>query len=569
MSYIVFARKWRPKTFDEIIGQDHVAQILKNAIKSDRVAHAYIFSGPRGVGKTSAARIFAKALNCEKGPAPEPCNSCEACGQISESRSLDVLEIDGASNRGIDEIRNLRENVKFAPAQGRYKIYIIDEVHMLTAEAFNALLKTLEEPPPHVKFIFATTQANKVLPTILSRCQRFDFRKISTKDIVDKLSFISKEEKLQVQDDALFAIARAADGSMRDAESILDQLSSFAGKKIGLESVNRVLGTLGGETLFEIADAVAAKDTPGVLKMVDELAKEGKDISLVALELLEHFRNLMIAKVGKNPEELIDLSEESVKRLSRQSANFTIEDLLYFINVLSGAYDMIRRSNMSRIPLEMAVIRITRSDSIRSLGEILKEVSRLEEKISENMGDDYVEKEPGPPGKEEPLRQPEQPQQPGQQSQQQPEETPVIEGDINLKSIEDIWLNVINNVKAKKISIASCLAEGEPVSYNGEVVMLGFTKSHSFHREVIEKPQNKIIVEGVISEILGKELRLQFTTIEARREPNNAAFENQAGEEAIPMEALDAEAEHAKDPIVGSALDIFKGRVVNNKRRRN
>ena len=567
MSYIVFARKWRPKTFDEIIGQDHVAQILKNAIKSDRVAHAYIFTGPRGVGKTSAARIFAKALNCEKGPAPEPCNDCAACGQISESRSLDVLEIDGASNRGIDEIRNLRENVKFAPAQGRYKIYIIDEVHMLTAEAFNALLKTLEEPPPHVKFIFATTQANKVLPTILSRCQRFDFRKISTKDIVEKLSFISKEEKLQITEDAAFAIARAADGSMRDAESILDQLSSFAGKKIALEAVNRVLGTLGGETLFEIADAVAAKDTPGVLKMVDELAKEGKDISLVALELLEHFRNLMIAKVGKNLEELIDLSKESIKRLSEQSANFTIEDLLYFINVLSGAYDMIRRSNMSRIPLEMAVIRITRSGSIRSLGEILKEVSRLEEKISENMRDDYVEKEPGPPGKEEPLRQPEQPE---QQSPQQPEEeTPVIEGDINLKRIEDIWLNVINNVKAKKISIASCLAEGEPVSCNGEVVMLGFAKRHSFHREVIEKAQNKIIVEGAISEILGKELRLQFTTIEARREPNNAAFEDPAGEGAIPMDALDTEAEHAKDPIVGSALDIFKGRVVNNKRRRN
>jgi len=559
MTYIVFARKWRPRTFDEIIGQSHVAQILKNAIKNDRVAHAYIFAGPRGVGKTSAARIFAKALNCKKGPAPEPCNSCDACGQIAESRSLDVLEIDGASNRGIDEIRNLRENVKFAPAEGRYKIYIIDEVHMLTAEAFNALLKTLEEPPPHVKFIFATTQANKVLATILSRCQRFDFRKIPTKDIVEKLSFISKEEKLQIAEDAVFAIARAADGSMRDAESILDQMSSFTNKKIELEGVNRVLGTLGGDTLFEIVDAVAAKDTPRVLKMVDELAKEGKDISLVVLELLGHFRNLMIAKVGKSLEELIDLSGESVKRLSRQSVNFTIEDLLYSINVLSGAYDMIRRSNMARIPLEMAVIKITRSDSIHSLGEILNKVSQLEEKVSENIQGDYVEKEPEPPReKEEVIERPE-----------QPEEKPVIEGDINLKRIEDIWPNVISNVKVKKISIASCLVEGEPVSYSGEVVMLGFAKGHSFHREVLEKIQNKKIVEDVISEILGKSLTLEFTTIQARRKPNNVAFEEPAGEDAIPIESLEAETEHTKDPIVGSALDIFKGRVVNNKRRRS
>jgi DNA polymerase III subunit gamma/tau len=244
MSYLVIARKWRPQVFSDIIGQGHITTTLQNAIKQDRVAHAYILCGPRGIGKTTTARIFAKALNCQKGPRPDPCNKCASCKDITASRSTDVIEIDGASNRGIDEIRNLKENVQFSPQSGRFKIYIIDEVHMLTTEAFNALLKTLEEPPAHVKFIFATTAAHKVLPTILSRCQRFNFRRLSSHDIAKKLERIAKSENIAIDEQALFNIARQASGSMRDAESVMDQLATYCKNKITLEDANAVLGLI-------------------------------------------------------------------------------------------------------------------------------------------------------------------------------------------------------------------------------------------------------------------------------------------------------------------------------------
>ena len=263
MSYIVFARKYRPQNFDDIEGQSHITTTLKNAISQGRVAHAYLFAGPRGVGKTTTARILAKALNCEKGPTVKPCNSCRLCEEITQGSSLDILEIDGASNRGIDEIRNLRENVKFAPSKGSFKIYIIDEVHMLTSEAFNALLKTLEEPPKHVKFIFATTQVYKVPPTILSRCQRFDFRRISAKDIFKNLKMIIKAEKLSVDDDVLSLIAKCSDGSLRDGQVILDQIVSSVKGKVSLSEVSKMLGVIDEEVISGLAGALLEKNPAG------------------------------------------------------------------------------------------------------------------------------------------------------------------------------------------------------------------------------------------------------------------------------------------------------------------
>jgi len=317
MEYQTFALRWRPQTFDEVVGQEHITTTLKNAIRQNRIAHAYLFAGPRGTGKTSTARILAKALNCKEGPKPEPCNKCENCKEITASNSLDVLEIDGASNRGIDEIRALKENVKLSPSSSRYKIYIIDEVHMLTEEAFNALLKTLEEPPEHVKFIFATTRPQKILPTILSRCQRFDFRRIPTKDIVERLKEISKKEKLRVDEDALYLIAKSADGSLRDAESILDQFSSYENKGVTKEDVNSILGSVGQEFLFNMMQKIIDKDTKGTLGLLNEAINKGKNLSMFVSEFIEHIRNMMIAKETDNYKELIDASDEYLKTIKR------------------------------------------------------------------------------------------------------------------------------------------------------------------------------------------------------------------------------------------------------------
>ena len=323
MSYVVFARKWRPQSFDDVVGQDQVTTTLKNAITAGRLAHAYIFAGPRGVGKTSTARILAKSLNCQKGPAVIPCNKCVSCVEITEARSLDVIEIDGASNRGIDDIRALRENVKFSPTQGKFKIYIIDEVHQITSEGFNALLKTLEEPPAHVKFIFATTQPKKILSTIISRCQFLEFKRITNLKIIEQLKQISASENLKVEEAVFLALAKASDGSLRDAESMLDELVSFAQGDIGLKDAHSILGVLEQEYLLEMANKIIKKDTAGLLEFLDELIEQGKDINQLLVNLIEHYRNLMIAKAAvSNQEKLLDLPRELCQLIAAQARRF-------------------------------------------------------------------------------------------------------------------------------------------------------------------------------------------------------------------------------------------------------
>ncbi|MDZ7261147.1 MAG: DNA polymerase III subunit gamma/tau, partial [candidate division KSB1 bacterium] len=310
MSYLVLARKWRPLKFDEVVGQKHVIVTLENAIKSNRLANAYLFSGPRGVGKTTVARILAKAINCEQGPTVTPCNKCASCNEITESRSLDVFEIDGASNRGIDEVRNLRENLRYAPHKGKHKIYIIDEVHMLTTEAFNALLKTLEEPPPNVLFIFATTEPHKVPATILSRCQRFSFKRIPLSEIIQQLKTICQAEHIEIDEESLHLIAKKADGSMRDGQSILDQAVSFCGAKIQVQQVAELLGVIEQELFFELSDLIKRKDVKGGLALAERIFYEGYDVNEFLIGAAEHFRNLLVIKssapetVGKGAEVL-------------------------------------------------------------------------------------------------------------------------------------------------------------------------------------------------------------------------------------------------------------------------
>lgn len=552
MSYIVFARKYRPQAFDEVVGQSHITTTLKNAISQNRVAHAYIFAGPRGVGKTTTARILAKALNCEKGPTDNPCNVCTSCTEITQGISLDILEIDGASNRGIDEIRNLRENVKFSPSKGKFKIYIIDEVHMLTQEAFNALLKTLEEPPAHVKFIFATTQAHKVPPTILSRCQRFDFRRISIKDIVGSLKTITKKEALKADDEALILIAKHSDGSMRDAQVVLDQISSFTEGKIGPEDASKILGAVSDDILFDLADSINLRDPVKALKIIDELADEGKDIIQVILYLIEHFRNLSVTKVSDKPSALIDASDEKIKRYGEQALKFTVEDILYIIYTFSNTLDFVRKSSMARVPFEAALIKLTRKGSVVPASELIERLEKLERDIKKNpIQHDGTEPAPfrasatGTEVKKTPVSEP----------------NTDIPKSAELENIMSFWPAVLNYIKERKISIAMYLKEGRPARFESDTLSIEFPKQSQFHKEMLESADCKGIILKAVKDVSGLDIKLKLIVSEYASSYNNAhkdAFEGSLEGDIIkkmpPGKDID-------EPIINDALKIFSGEI--------
>lgn len=377
MAYEVLARKWRPKHFEDVVGQEHVTRTLKNAIESGRVAHAYLFVGPRGIGKTSLARIFAKALNCEKGPTISPCCECSMCREIAAGNALDVLEIDGASNNGVDQVRDLRDQVQFAPTRGKYKIIIIDEVHMLSTAAFNALLKTLEEPPPHVKFIFATTEGDKVLPTIVSRCQRFDLRRIQTPLIVERLRRICEYERITIDDDALLAVARGAEGGMRDALSALDQLISFRGDALTEDDVLAVFGLVSRRSLENLAAAVLKGDMGEILRLVDMFDSAGKDMRRLVVELMEHFRNLLVYQhVGQQMANL-DATSEQIRTLSEQSALADPGRVLQIADQLGEMEGRLRYALSMRTLIEMSLIRCARISRTVTLEEVIKRLNAI------------------------------------------------------------------------------------------------------------------------------------------------------------------------------------------------
>lgn len=547
MSYIVFARKYRPQAFDEVIGQSHITTTLENAIAQNRVAHAYIFAGPRGVGKTTTARIFAKALNCEKGPTADPCNKCSSCLEITQGSSLDILEIDGASNRGIDEIRNLRENVKFSPSKGHFKVYIIDEVHMLTMDAFNALLKTLEEPPAHVKFIFATTQAHKVPPTILSRCQRFDFRRISIKDIVDSLKLIAKKENLKVNDDVLILMAKHSDGSMRDAQVVLDQISSFADGRISLEDASKILGAVSDDILFSLAESIKSRDALKALKIIDDLANEGKDVAQIVLYLIEHFRDLLVAKINKDPLALIDASPEKIKRYEEQAGKFTVEEMLYIIYTLSNTIDFVRKSNMARVPFEVAMIKLTRMGSIISPVDLMERLKKIEDGLKKNI----LFPDPSKPVesiREEPEQEPHKEARPDKKAHHN-----------GLDEIIGSWNAIAKLVQERKISVAMYLKEGYPESVNSGTLSISFPKSSQFHKDTLESPECKNIILKAIKDVTGLDFKLRLTI-----------SENGSGKNGLLKDALDDSGSIIKempskkgssDPIISDALEIFGGEI--------
>jgi len=504
MSYTVFALKWRPQDFETIIGQGHIVGTLKNAIQKNRLAHAYLFTGPRGVGKTSTARILAKALNCKEGPTVKPCQKCPSCLEINQGRSLDVIEIDGASNRGIDEIRALRENVKFSPSSGKYKVYIIDEVHQITPDGFNALLKTLEEPPEFVKFIFATTHPQKVMPTIISRCQRMDFRRITVIEIINQLEKIIAQEKIRIDKEVLFAIAKASDGSLRDAESILDQLVSFSQGSLTLKDAISVLGMVEQETLFAVTDKIIRKDAAGALKLFNELVNDGKDPGVFLSNLIEHFRNLMVAKVSKADAKLVDLPQEVCERLFSQGEGIGLEEIFSAFNILIATQEMAKRLDSQRIPLEISLVRLsTASGSQKPQASNLPKEPKAEIKII-------------------------------------PQEAKPAAPVVSLENVKGVWSNIVNNLAGIKMSVSSYLSEGEPNKIQGNLLTIAFPKSCSLHKESLEKKENKDLIEKIASELCSSPLQVNF----------------------ILVAEMKRETDAQSNPFVKSAIEMFGGRVV-------
>ncbi len=382
MSYQVLARRWRPQIFQDVVGQDHITRTLINAIRENRIAQAYLFCGPRGVGKTSVARIFAKAINCEYGPPGTPCNKCTSCIQITEGTSVDVQEIDGASNRRIEEIRELRENIKYLPSSSKYRIYIIDEVHMLTKEAFNALLKTLEEPPEHVKFIFATTEPHKVPLTILSRCQRFDFKRIPISLMVKHLRKITDAEKIKITESALTLIAKQAEGSMRDAESLLDQVISFAGKDIKEKDVINALGILDTSIIFDIAQAIIQGSSKEALRIIDRVYNHGYDIKVFYRMLIQHFRNLMVCTIDPA---LLDVVKEEMDELCNQAALLGAEQIQFILDFLLNKEQELMFTYNPRLFVEAIVIRLCNTKELFGFNELIKRLEKIEKRLTRSL----------------------------------------------------------------------------------------------------------------------------------------------------------------------------------------
>jgi len=564
MSYQVIARKYRPQRFEDVVGQEHVTQTLGNAIAQKRIAHAYLFVGPRGTGKTTIARIFAKCLNATDGPRVDFPEDDPKAKEIADGRSMDVLEIDGASNRGIDEVRELRETVKYVPASSRFKIYIIDEVHMLTKEAFNALLKTLEEPPAHVKFMFATTEPEKVLPTILSRCQRFDLRRIPAALIVKHLEQIAKKEEVKIDQAALHAIARGADGGMRDAESTLDQLISFCGKEISEPDVLSMFGMASQSQILALADAVLSGETEKALRELNDLAHQGKDLGRLVSELLGHFRNLLIFQVSRGDLNLIEASEAEGVALKEQAARIGSDGLTRIMEVLTDCEGRLRDTASKKILVEVTLLKMIEARHAVSIDTVLKQVQQLRAEAAGGVPAAAAPRPAAatPPTKAAPVR--------ATTVESVAAATPAGQTDL-----DQLWVKLVEAVGRASPFVRTYFTEAHPVSLAKNVLTIGFDAEFAAHIPLVDNSRNHALIQTKLAELGHPQVMVKFIQAEAPAKWKNpppattapAPAQTQAataGPVKTKTEATAFDKDNFKnDPLIQKALEAFKGQIVD------
>ncbi len=590
MAYQVIARKYRPQRFSDVVGQEHVTQTLGHAIEQKRIAHGYIFCGPRGTGKTTIARIFAKCLNCSNGPSVDYDDADVRCQEIAEGRSLDVLEIDGASNNGVEQVRELRETCKYAPASSRFKIYIIDEVHMLSTAAFNALLKTLEEPPEHVKFMFATTDPEKVLPTILSRCQRFDLRRIPAALIAKHLTFIAKQEKVKIEPAALYAIARGAEGALRDAESTLDQLISFCGDRIEESDVLSMFGLTAQSQLLELSKAVLDGEVEVALRRLHELATQGKDLGRLLSDLLNHFRNLLIFQVSKGDVSMLEISEAEGEALKAQAKLASAEGLTRIMEVFAEAEMRLRDAASKKILVEVALLKAIDARNATSLDLVLKQLQQLREsgggeipKVSAPSSTQSAAPKTARPAATAAIAEERQAAVSSEALQMKEQPAPVaVPG-----NLDELWANLVESVGKVPGFTRTYLLNAHPVSFVKNVLTIGFPTEFEDHLALVDNPRNHTLLQTKLGELGHAQAQIKFVKAEAPAgraapapQPSTsptpstssppakavASAKSTGAVGAAPKEKLAPvpfnKDQFKDDPLIQKALEIFKGQIV-------